>query len=137
MPFAPVLARRFMFLTWLRWSLFAGALYDLGFAAVIACAPEVPARIFGLPIPAERFYLWLIAVFLTMLAGFYLAAAHDPRRYGANIAIAIAGRTLGGAVLCLAARSQPELAGLYVVGVCDLLFAALHTAFWLPYRQAA
>jgi|CXWL01.1.fsa_nt_gi hypothetical protein len=137
MPFAPVLARRFTFLTLLRWSLLGGALYDLGFALVIAFAPEVPARIFGLPIPAERFYLWLIAVFLTMLAGFYLAAAHDPRRYGANIAVAIVGRTLGSVAFCVAAHGHPALAGLYVVGAGDLLFAALHTAFWLPYRQAA
>ena len=71
---------RFFYLHLLRASLVLGALYDLGFAALMVLAPQVPSRLLSLPLPGERFYLSLLAVLLTMLALLYLVAAEDPRR---------------------------------------------------------
>src|ERR1700710_3295799 len=91
-------ARRFRLLTLLRWSRAAGAAYALGFAVLMMAAPGVPARIFNLPLPPlprGAFYLWILATLLAMLALLYLAAAHDPRRYSAIIAVAIGGRLAG------------------------------------------
>jgi len=98
-------ARRFRLLTLLRASLVAGAIYDLFFAVLMVLAPEVPARWFSLPLPPlpeGRFYLWLLAILLAMLAALYLATAHDPRRYTAILVVAIAGRALGGIALLAA-----------------------------------
>src|SRR5215468_487431 len=71
-------ARRFRFLTLLRASLVIGAVYDLSFAALMLAAPELPARILHLPLPplpSGAFYLWVMAVLLTMVAVLYLFAA--------------------------------------------------------------
>ena len=90
--------RRFRLLALLRASLVAGAVYDLAFAVLMVAAPAVPARIFDLPLPplpGGAFYLWILAILLAMLALLYLAAAHDPRRYSAIIAVAIGGRMVG------------------------------------------
>lgn len=127
-------AHRFRFLALLRVSLVLGAAYDLAFAAAMLAAPELPARLLALPLPRERFYLWLIATFLLMLALLYLKAAGDPRRYSAVIAVAIAGRSLGALVFAVAAHGRPELGGLYPLAVADGLFAGAHAVFWQPLR---
>lgn len=130
-------AHRFRFLTLLRASLVAGALYDLGFAGLMVFAPEAPARIFGLPLPPMpegAFYFWIMATLLGMLAALYLAAAQDPRRYSAVIAVAIAGRTVGAAAFTIAALST-GLAGLYPLAATDLAFALAHAVFWWPIRS--
>lgn len=127
-------AQRFRWLAVLRGGLVAGALYDLGFAGLMAVAPEVPARIFALPLPAG-FYLWLIAILLAMLAGMYLLAAKDPRRYSGVIAVAILGRAAGAGVLAFAAWTHPEWRGLYPLAAGDLAFALVHTVSWLPLRS--
>ena len=60
-------ARRFRLLALLRGSLVAGAVYDLGFAALMVAAPRMPARIFDLPLPPlprGAFYLWILATLL-------------------------------------------------------------------------
>lgn len=118
----------------LRASLVVGALYDLGFAAVMVVAPRLPERLFGLPQPGEAFYLWLIATFLTMLAAFYLFAAFDPVSYQGNIVVAIAGRTMGAFAMGLAAWLDPALGGLVPLAAADLLFAVVHAACWWPIR---
>jgi len=131
-------ARRFRLLELLRASLVAGALYDLGFAALMVIAPQVPARIFDLPLPPlprGAFYFWIIAVFLTMLAGLYLAAAYDPRRYSAIIAVAIAGRALGALAFAIAALRGPDLHGLLPLAAADLAFSLVHAASWWPIRS--
>jgi hypothetical protein len=127
-------ARRFRLLRLLIVSLVFGALYDLGFAALMVLAPEVPARLFQLPLPGESFYLWIMATFLAMLAGFYLLAAQDPRRYSGIIAIAIGGRFLGAFAFALAAWLDPSLAGLYPLALADFLIGAAHAICWLPLR---
>ncbi len=136
MSLEPLLRRRFLLLRLLSVSLVAGALYDLGFAALMVVAPAVPAELFGLPLPGEDFYLGLIAVFLGMLASLYLVAAHDPRRYSAVIVVAIAGRLAGAAVFVLAATASSELAGLYPLAAADLAFGLAHAACWLPLRAS-
>lgn len=125
---------RFRWLRLLRISLVAGAVYDLGFAVCMVWVPGLPATQLGLPLPGESFYLWIMAVFLTMLAVLYLSAAHDPRRYSAIIVVAIAGRFLGATAFTLAALRSPDLTGLYPLAAADALFGLLHAVFWWPLR---
>ncbi|HYH44960.1 MAG TPA: hypothetical protein VEG34_04695 [Thermoanaerobaculia bacterium] len=128
-------ARRFRYLVLLQASLAAGAFYDLGFAALMVLAPGWPARVLDLPLPGPRFYLWILAVLLAMLAGLYLLAARDPRRYSGVIAVAIAGRTLGALALAAAALSAPGLDGLYALAAADLALGLAHALFWFPVRS--
>ena len=127
-------ARRFRFLALLRGSLVLGAVYDLGFAVLMMAAPGVPARMLDLPLPqpAAMFYLWVMAVLLTMLACLYLLAARDTRRYSGIVGVAIGGRILGGLVLSLAALRVP---GLVPMAAADLGFGIAHAVFWLPIRS--
>jgi hypothetical protein len=134
MELAGRFARRFLFLRLLRWSLVLGALYDLAFAAVLLSAPELPARALRLPTPGAFFYLAIMAVMLGMLAGLYLLAAQDPRRYSGVVAVAAAGRTAGGVTLALAAHGRPELAGLYPLAAADLFFGLTTALCWWPQR---
>jgi hypothetical protein len=131
-------ARRFHLLSLLRGSLIAGAVYDFAFGVLMVVSPETPARILNLPLPPHpegSFYLWIMATLLTMLAALYLAAAHDPRRYSAIIAVAIGGRLLGALVLLIAGLRGPDLAGLYPLAAADFAFGAVHAAAWLPIRS--
>jgi hypothetical protein len=134
MPARTRFAQRFRMLRLLRATLVAGALYDLAFAALMVAAPEAAARAFGLPLPGQRFYLWLLAVLLAMLAALYLKAAHDPRRYSAVIAVAIAGRLAGAVAFTLAALGRPELSTLYSLAAADAAFGLGLAAFWRPLR---
>lgn len=129
------LKHRFLLLRLLKGSLVLGAIYDLAFAAMMVLAPGIPARFLSLPVPNEDFYLWLMAIFLIMLAALYLAAARDPRRHSAIIAVAIVGRALGGIAFLLATRGRPELSGLIPLALADFAFAIGHAAFWLPLRR--
>jgi hypothetical protein len=124
---------RFLFL--LRLTLLAGAAYDLAFAALMVLAPELPEKLLRLPPPGEDFYLWLLAVFLCMLAGVYLLAAYDPTNYRGNIVIAILGRLAGGMVFLLAATGRTDLNGLYIIAGGDFLFSFLTAVFWWPIRK--
>lgn len=131
-------ARRFRLLTILRASLVAGAVYDLLFAVAMLVAPGIPARILLLPLPPlpqGAFYLWIMATLLLMLALLYLAAAHDPRRYSAIIAVAIGGRMLGALAFVAAALRDPSLSGLYPLAAADFAFGAVHAASWWPIRS--
>lgn len=136
MPARARFAQRFRMLRLLRATLIASAVYDIVFAALMVLAPAAVARSLGLPLPGERFYLWLIAVLLAMLAALYLKAAHDPRRYSAVIAVAIAGRLAGAAGFAVAALGRPELATLYSLAAADAVFGVAHAAFWRPLRAS-
>jgi uncharacterized membrane protein YvlD (DUF360 family) len=119
-------------------SLVAGALYDAGFAVLMLAAPRPTARLLRLPLPplpAGAFYLWIMAVLLLMLAAGYLLAARDPRRYAGLVAVAIAGRIVGGIVFIGAAGAQQGLAGLYPLAAADLGFGLAHAACWRPVRR--
>lgn len=128
-------ARRFRFLRLLRLSLVAGALYDAGFALLLAVRPDLPAGWLDLPLPGERFYLWTLAVLLAMLAALYLEAARDPRRYSAVIAVAIGGRLLASLMFLAVALPRPDLAGLLPLSAVDGAFALGHALFWWPIRS--
>jgi hypothetical protein len=128
---------RYRFLTLLRASLVLGALYDLAYAVVMVVAPEGPAQMFKLPLPPlpeGAFYFWVMATLLAMLAVLYLAAARDPRRYSAVIAVAIVGRAVGALAFALAALNT-GLSGLYPMAAADFAFALAHAVFWWPIRS--
>ena len=125
------LPNRSIFLRLLRWSLTAGAVYDLVFAALLLAAPELPERLLGIPGPGQPVYLWLLAVLLGMLAAFYGLAAFDPVSYKGNILVAIAGRAAAAVVLAAFALDDPALRGLHAVAAADAAFAAVHAGlFW-------
>jgi hypothetical protein len=134
-PATASFSRRFRLLSLLRWSLVVGAVYDLGFALLMVAAPGVPAAMFHLPLPGPRFYLWILAVLLSMLAALYLTAAHDPRRYSGIIAVAIVGRVMGALAFAVAAATEPGLSGLLPLAAADFAFGVAHAAFWLPIRS--
>lgn len=127
-------AHRFRFLSLLRASLFVGATYDLVFAILMVAAPTFLARAFDLPLP-DRFYLWLMAVFLVMLAALYFEAGRDPRRYSAIIRVAIGGRLLGAFALGLAAYLEPAHAGLWAAAAADAVLGLAHLIFWFPAQR--
>jgi hypothetical protein len=134
---AAQVARRLRFLSLLRASLILGAAYDAVFALVMVIAPEVPARLLGLPLPplpAGSFYLTTLAILLGMLASLYLVAAADPERHPAIIAVAIGGRLLGGMAFLATAWRNPGLGGLYPLAAADLGFSAGHAGLWWPLR---
>ncbi|HSN88600.1 MAG TPA: hypothetical protein VL025_17695 [Thermoanaerobaculia bacterium] len=129
-------ARRFRYQSLLIGSLVLGALYDLGFALLMVVAPGVPARLLDLPLPPPEaaFYLWVMATLLAMLAGMYLLAARDTRRYSGIVAVALWGRLLGGFVLGFGAW-RLGLDGLWPLAAADTAFGLAHAAFWLPIRS--
>jgi hypothetical protein len=117
----------------LGWSLRLGALYDSTFALLMVAAPRLPARFLGLPLPplpSGAFYLWIMAVLLLMLSSLYLLAAADPARHAGVVAVATAGRALGGVAFLAAALGAPGLSGLYPLAAADLAFAIAHASFW-------
>jgi hypothetical protein len=130
-------ARRSRLLALLRGSLAFGALYDAAFAVLMVAAPRLPARLLRLPLPPlpeAAFYLWIMAVLLLMLATLYLLAAREPRRYAGVVAVAAAGRLLGGLAFVAAAWGHPGLQGLYPLAAADLGLGLAHAAFWWPIR---
>ena len=127
--------RHGLWLRLLKASLVAGAIYDLIFALLMFFAPWVATRLLELEPPSERYYLWLIAVLLCMLAGVYLLAAYDPRSYRGVIPLAVIGRAAGFVVLLLCAAGRPDLWGLYPLAFADLAFAVAHALFWWPIRK--
>ncbi len=134
MPDLDRFARRFRFLRLLRASLAVGAVYNTVLALLLVAAPRHLASWSELPLPTHRFTLWLLAVALTMLAGMYLLAAQDPRRYSGNIRVAVAGRLAGACALGLAAGRDPALAALWGAAIAEALFAVAHTVFYQPLR---
>ena len=128
------LLHRFRALKLLRASLVLGALYDLGFALAVVAFPAPAAEMLELPLPGERFYLWILATSLLMLASLYFLAARDPRRYSAVILVAIVGRTLGAVAFGAGAVGRPELGSLWYLAAADLSFAVAHGVLWPKVR---
>jgi hypothetical protein len=125
---------RFLSLRLLRASLVLGALYDLAFAATMVLLPQLPARVLSLPLPGERFYLYALAVLLSMLGILYLVAAEDPRRYSAVVVVAALGRCAGALAFALCALGRPDLAGLWPLAAIDLAFGLVHGVLWTRQR---
>lgn len=130
------LPRRSLFVLWLRISLAAGAVYDALFGLILLVMPHQLSEILGVPLPEEGFYLWLIALLLGLLAGFYLLPVYDPVAYVGNILLAILGRAAGAVVLALAALVGGEgLHGLYLAALAEALFALAHGVLWWAGRR--
>jgi hypothetical protein len=121
---------RFFYLRLLRASLVAGALYDLAFAGALVLEPELPARLLGVPLPGEPFYLWILAVLITMVAALYLFAAEDPRRYSAVVLVAALGRCAAAVAFGTAALGDPALVGLWTAAAIELAFGLAHGWLW-------
>ena len=114
--------------TALSLSLRAGAAYDAAFALLLVVFPSQMSAKFHLPLPGERFYLWLTGFFLFTLAAFYQLLARNPARNRDFLRLAIAVRWVGGTVLAAAAFGRPDLRGLYVIAFGDLAFGLAHFA---------
>lgn len=114
--------------TALSWSLRAGAVYDALFALLLVVFPAQVAGAFRLPLPGERFYLWLIAVFLLSLGAFYILVARNPAGRRDFLRLAIAIRLAGAVVIAAASWGRPDLRGLWAIAAGDLLFGAAHWA---------
>lgn len=115
-------------------SLRLGAAYDFAFALAFVAAPGSVSASLDLPLPGERFYLWLLAVLLAILGGFYLLVARDPARHRELVWMAVLGRAAGACVLALATFGRPELAGLWIPAAGDLAFAIAHALLARPLR---
>ena len=70
-----------------------------------------------------------------MLALLYLAAAYDPRRYSAIIAVAIGGRRSARWPSPSPPCSVRTCRGLLPLAAADFAFGAVHAASWLPIRS--
>ncbi len=114
--------------TALPWSLRAGAAYDALFAFLLVVFPAQIAGAFRLPLPGERFYLWLIAFFLLSLGAFYILVARNPAGRRDFLRLAIAIRLVGGSVIAAATFGRPDLGGLWGIAAGDLLFGSAHFA---------
>ena len=104
----------------------AGALYDFVFAVLSVAAPAAVTGPLGLPLPGERFYLWVQAALLAIAGACYASAARDPRAYRPIVGIAIVGRFAGFVLLGLATVGRPDLRGLWIVAFADLAFGVAH-----------
>ncbi len=76
----------------------------------------------------------MLATLAALLGCYYLLAASDVRRYSGIVALATSGRFLIGLVLLIAAASDSDLAGLYLLAGIEILFGTLHIASWWSIR---
>ena len=125
---------RFFYLRLLRTSLALGGLCDLACAGALVLTPDVVARTLRVPLPGEPFYLWFLAVLLSMVAALYLFAAEDPRRYPAIVLVATAGRCACAGALALAAAGDPPLPGRWPAAGVELGFGLAHGWLWSRLR---
>ena len=139
MPLTAHFARR-LFLTLLRGEPRAGRALRPRLRGLMVAAPEVPARVFDLPLPPlpeGAFYLWI-----------WPSLAHHARRAlparGPRPAPLQRHRRGGdrrpdpGRRSCSSARRRsraPGLAGLCPLAAADLAFGLAHAAFWWPIRS--
>jgi len=127
-------ARRFRLLTLLRTILGLGGALHLATAVALVAAPRALGPALSATIPGEPLVRWLLAALLTPLAGVYLLAARDPRRYAGAILVVIGGRALGALALGAGALARPDAGGLWTLAGIDLAFAVAIAAAWLPLR---
>jgi hypothetical protein len=115
-----------------RYTMLAGAVYDLAFAVPILAAPGWLSEILHVPMPREEVYLRLLGIFLAALALFYLLPAIYPGRYLGNVAAAAAARALGALFLFAAVAAYGQPRPLLLLGAGDLAFAIVHYASLVP-----
>ena len=115
------------------YSMGAGALYDLAFAAAILFFPGPAAALLGLSLPADPVYLQLNGVLLVLLAGLYSLPARAPLRYRGVAWIAVAGRFLGFLFFVRVwIGGHPPV--FLALGLGDLGFSLLHGVLLLAAR---
>ena len=121
--------------TWVARSMALAAVYDLVFAIAILFATAPSARLLRLSLPDDLVYLRFNGVFLLMLAGMYLLAAFQPRRYRGIVTVAIIGRFLGFLYLggVWLTGGVATFAGL---ALADLFFSVLHGVLLVRARGA-
>lgn len=124
-----------LFLFLLRMSLLAGALLDLGIAALLVLAPGLVARFVRVPFPEEPFHLWLLAILLVAFGACSLLAAWAPVAYEGNVAVVIVVRLTVAGALALAARGRSDFDPLLLLAGVDFTLAVVHVACWLPIRR--
>ena len=122
-----------LFIGIVRYTMLAGALYDLAFAVPILAFPEGIAPILGLPLPDQQIYLRFLAVFLVALAIFYLLPVLHPGRYLGNVAAAAATRAMGGLYMIAAVAFFAQPRPFLLLGAGDLAFGLLHYLSLLPF----
>jgi len=121
------------FLAAVRYTMLAGALYDLAVAVPLLAAPELLARILGTPMPAEEIHLRFIGIFLIALAIFYLLPVIHPGRYLGNVAAAAAARTMGAVFLIAAVAGYGQPRAYLLLGAIDLAFGGVHYLSLVPF----
>jgi hypothetical protein len=122
-----------LFVAIVRYTMLAGALYDLLFAVPMLAAPGWAAGILSLPMPDQEIYLRFTAVFLFGLALFYLLPVLHPGRYLGNVAAAAALRAMGGVFMVAAVLAYDQPRPFLLLGAVDLAFAGLHYLSLVPF----
>ena len=102
-----------------------GAAYDVFFATTILAFPDAGSRLLGIPLPEDRVYFHLTAVFLLILAAVWYLPARFPGRFRELILIASAGRALGAASLFAVWWAGAPTAFVLLAGG-DLIFSSVH-----------
>jgi len=122
-----------LFLRIVRYSMLAGAAYDLAFAFPILVAPAPLASLLGVPMPDQEIYLRFLGVFLFGVALFYLMPVLHPGRYFGNVVAAAALRAAGGVFMLVAVIAYDQPRPLLLLGALDMAFAGLHYMSLVPF----
>ena len=121
----------------LGWTLALGAVSDWAFGTPLLFFPKVIIPMLGLPAVEKDVYVRLVGVLLILTGMFYFVTSIDPKRYMANVAVTIIGRTFLGPAFYLwylfASHGEPIFWGLVAL---NLAFAAVHTWALGPGRWA-
>lgn len=116
------------------WSMWAGAAYDLLFAAAILLCDRRAAGWLGIDLPADPTYLHLNGILLILVAALYALAGLWPVRYQGVVAVAAGGRFLG--FLFLVGRwwaGAPTAFAALALG--DMGFSVLHACLLVRARS--
>lgn len=122
-----------LFVAIVRYTMLAGAIYDVAFAIPILLAPEWLSRIIALPMPEQEIYLRFLGIFLLGLTLFYLMPVLHPGRYFGNVAAAAATRALGGLFMAVAVLRYGQPRPFLILAAGDLGWAAIHYLSLVPF----
>ena len=118
------------------WTMMAGAIYDFVFAVAILFFTAPSAALLRLDLPEDTTYLRFNGVFLLMLTGMYLFAAHAPRRYKGVVAVAIVGRLIGFIYLG-SVWFEGRVTTFLLLAFADLAFSLVHATALSAARRAS
>jgi hypothetical protein len=120
----------------LRASLFLGAAMNASLGILLLLAPHASARWLGVVLPSEPLVLWWFSLSLLLFAAFILLPVYDLVAYSGNIAIAILGRLVAGAILLVVAQGRPDSGTILWVAAVEFCFAVAQAGLWLPFRRS-